>query len=271
MPPGCEASRETPTLPRSTRLGRPARTRPPRKSWLQPAWPLWPQPPTAPGRSAGPCRARGSDNCVSTDNNDRVETRPGAGVRENDMRGCGLSARQQCGNRQSSPAGHIRPTRHAGHADVCGEPGATQRQPPPHKTPGQRAYLRTLPRPWRGPPFLNVACPSQGAVKAAAATAPVRAFGSTQPPRDLLRARESTQRWIRSNEVFSLAASLHGEDDEGGGGDVADPPRGRGRAEGDPAEGFEGLQEGVGAFGRGAQGAQEQLWVRLSGQRLAPL
>lgn len=72
-------------------------------------------------------------------------------------------------------------------------------------------------------------------------------------------------------EVFSPAASLHGEDDEGGGGDVADPPRGRGRAEGDPAEGFEGLQEGVGAFGRGAQGAQEQLWVRLSGQRLAPL
>ena len=47
---------------------------------------------------------------------------------------------------------------------------------------------------------------------------------------------------------------MHGEDDEGGGDDVADSPG----AQGDAAERVEpGFEQGVGAFGRGSQGSDE--------------
>lgn len=54
-----------------------------------------------------------------------------------------------------------------------------------------------------------------------------------------------------NNEVFSPAASGHGGDDEGGGGDVADPSG----VEGDVAQGSVVLEDGVAALGGRAQRA----------------
>ena len=56
-------------------------------------------------------------------------------------------------------------------------------------------------------------------------------------------------------EVFSPAASVHREDDERGGGDVADAPG----AESDAAQGLDGFQQSVAAFGGRAESADQEV------------
>lgn len=138
MPPGCDVTRGTPTLPRSRRLGRPARTPPPRRSWLQPAWPLWPQPPTAPGRSGD--RGELEDLTPARAPTTTTVSPPAPGQQYAKMTCAGVASRLDSSVVTASQA--LRAT---------SAPHATPVTPP--KTPGHRAYLRTLPRPWgAGPP-----------------------------------------------------------------------------------------------------------------------